>query len=193
MKKAIVSLAAMLCCAFAGGAFAADSKATMDAKAYKAEKDQIEATEKADKKACDPMKGNAKDVCKKEAKAKEKVAKAELDAKNHPGPAADAKVKKVKADTDYDVAKEKCESMKGNEKDVCKKEAKAAHEAAKGEAKVEKAAATSGPAAANAKAKDVKEDTMDAQYSAAKEKCESMKGDAKDKCVADAKKKYNKS
>jgi hypothetical protein len=34
---------------------------------------------------------------------------------------------------------------------------------------------------------------MDAQYSAAKEKCDALKGDAKDKCVADAKKKYNKS
>jgi hypothetical protein len=192
MKKSIVAFATVLCCAFAGSAFAADAAPTMDAKAYKAEKDQIEATEKAEKKACGTLKGNAKDVCKKEAKAKERIAKAELDAKNRPGPVSDAKLKQVKADAQYDVAKEKCEDLKGNAKDVCKKEAKATHTAAKGEAKVEKAAATAGPAAAVAESKDVKKDTADAQYSAAKEKCESMKGADKDKCVADAKKKYNK-
>ena len=55
MKKQIVSLAAVLCCALAGSAFAADN-ATMDGKAHKAEKDKISATYKADKKACEGMK-----------------------------------------------------------------------------------------------------------------------------------------
>src|SRR4051812_25944 len=49
---------------------------------HKAEKEKIEADYKADKAKCDPMKGNAKDVCMKEAKGKEKVAKAELSAKD---------------------------------------------------------------------------------------------------------------
>src|SRR4030095_9881251 len=48
---------------------------------YKAGKDQIKATAKSDHAACAKMDGNAKDVCNAEAKAKEKVAMAELDAK----------------------------------------------------------------------------------------------------------------
>ena len=40
------------------------------------------------------------------------------------------------------VAKQKCEDLKGNAKDVCKKDAKTAHTAAKDEAKAEKTAAS---------------------------------------------------
>ena len=70
----LLALAVATCC-FAGTATAAD----MTRDQYKAQKDQIEATYKADKKSCDAMKDNAKDVCNKEAKGKENVAKAELE------------------------------------------------------------------------------------------------------------------
>ena len=135
MKKHLLSLAAVLGCAFAGSSLAA-----MDAAAHKAEKDKIEATAKADKKACEAMKANAKDICKAEAKGKEKVAKAELEAQVKPGAAADAKVKMAKADAAYDVAKERCEDQKGKEMLACKKDAKTAHDAAKGTAKADKKA-----------------------------------------------------
>src|SRR5690349_9460620 len=55
-----------------------------DRKVKNADEDRIEAEYKADKAKCDGMNGNAKDVCEKEAKGKEKVAKAELDAKANP-------------------------------------------------------------------------------------------------------------
>ena len=81
------------------------------------------------------MNGNAKDVCEKEAKGKEKVAKAELDAKANPTERNQRKVQEAKAEAEYDVAKEKCDDMKGKEKSACQKEAKAQHDRAKAEMK----------------------------------------------------------
>ena len=98
----------------------------------------------------------------------------------------------VKADRDYDVAKEMCDDKKGNDKDVCKKEAKAAHEQALGAAKVDKAAATGTRTDVAEARADARKDTHDAAYKADKEKCDAMTGDAKDKCQADVKAKYNK-
>ncbi len=47
---------------------------------HKAAKDSIEATYKADQEKCDALAANAKDICQKEARGKEKVAQAELEA-----------------------------------------------------------------------------------------------------------------
>lgn len=100
--------------------------ATMAKADYKAGKERISAEYKTDKAACDALSGNAKDVCVQEAKGKEKVAKAELEY-SYTGKAKDqAKVQKAKAESTYEVAKEKCDDQAGNGKDVCVKEAKAA-------------------------------------------------------------------
>lgn len=133
----LTSLAVAIAFGFAGAAFAADNTG-MSKDQYKEAKDKIEAQYKSDKAACDPMKGNAKDVCKADVKGKEKVAKAELEQQYKPSPRNEQKAKDAKADADYDVAKEKCEDMKGDAKSACKKEAKVAHDNAKGQAKAEK-------------------------------------------------------
>jgi len=162
---------------------------------YSAKKDQISAEYKADKAACDKLEGNNKDVCVEKAKGKEKVAKAELEAnyKNTTKARYDARV--AQADADYDVAKEKCDDMSGNQKDVCVKQAKAAHTKAKADAKVARtdrdATRTAENKRANAR-EDAREDTRDAQYKAAAEKCDAMSGAAKDQCVRDAKAHYGK-
>ena len=117
----------------------ADGKRT-DRKVKDAEEDRIEAAYKADKEKCDGMKDNARDVCQKEAKGKEKVAKAELDAKKTPSERNQRKVKEARAEAEYEVAKEKCDDMKGKEKNACQKDAKAMHERAKAEFKGDKAA-----------------------------------------------------
>jgi hypothetical protein len=102
-----------------------------DRKLKSAEDERIEAEYKADKAKCDAMKGNAKDVCEKEAKGKEKVAKAELDARANPSERNQRKVDEAKAEARYEVAKERCDDMKGKEKNACEKEAKAEHDRAK--------------------------------------------------------------
>jgi len=109
----------------------ADSNTRTERRAKDAEEDRIEAEYKAAKDRCDKMDGNAKDVCMKEAKGKEKVAKAELDAKKNPSERNHRKVQEAKAEAEYEVAKERCDDLKGNEKDACHKDAKAKHEKAK--------------------------------------------------------------
>jgi hypothetical protein len=86
------------------------------------------------------MKGAQEDVCEKEAKAKEKVAKAELDAKYNPSQRNQRKVAETKAEAEHDVAKAKCGLMKGDEKNACEKQAKAKHDQAKADIKKQYAA-----------------------------------------------------
>jgi hypothetical protein len=125
---------------------------------YKAEKDKIAADYKEAKAKCKTMSGNAKDVCEKEAKGNEKVAKAELGAKQKGNdPTTDYNVLEAKAKSQYEVAKEKCDDMKGKEKSACKKEAKATEDKALAEAKANRKNVASN-ASASARAKS--ESTM---------------------------------
>jgi hypothetical protein len=151
---------------------------------YKAGKTRISADYKADKAACASLAGNAKDICVEEAKAKEKVARAELEY-SYSGKASDqTKVLEVKAKSAYAVAKEKCDDKAGNDKDVCVKEAKAAETKALADAKM-------GKQIGEAK-KEATDDKRDADYKVAVEKCDAMAGDAKASCIAAAKAKSGK-
>lgn len=168
----------------------------MDKTEHKSAKDQIEANYKMAKTHCDTLKANAKDVCMQEAKGTEKIAKAELEAKYKPDAKADYKVRQARADANYDVAKEKCDDLSGNAKDVCKKDAKAAHVRATENAKVAKVQAQPAENMSEKRA-DVAEAKQDADhakrqadYKAAKERCDPLKGDEQNKCEADAKLKY---
>ena len=158
--------------------------ATMGKADYKSAKDSISTTYKADKKACDAMSGNAKDVCVEEAKGKEKIAKAELEYK-YTGKASDQnKMLKAKAEANYAIAKEKCDDKAGNDKDVCVKEAKSVEVSALANAKVGKEIDSALATASG--------DKRDAEYKVAAEKCDALAGDAKSSCVATAKKQYGK-
>lgn len=86
--------------------------------------------------------------------------------------------------TQYNAAMKHCDSLKGNDKDVCKKEAKAKRDNAHADAKAAKKKA-------EAKHEAVKQ-KRDSAYGVAKEKCDAMSGDAKDACIAQAKTKYGK-
>jgi hypothetical protein len=159
--------------------------ATISKDEYKTTKDRISADYKADKKACDAMEGNAKDICVQEAKAKEKIAKAELQYSHSGKPVDQRKIIEAKADGAYEVAKEKCDDLKGNDKDVCMQEAKAAKTKALADAKMN-------TDIRDAK-KDAANDRRDADYKVAAEKCDAMAGEAKTQCIANAKARYGKS
>jgi len=159
--------------------------ATMAKPDYTAAKSKISADYKAAKAACGAMSANAKDVCVEEAKAKEKVARAELEY-GYTGKAKDQNtILVVKAESTYAVAKEKCDDMKGNEKDVCVKQAKAVEVKALADAKM-------GKQIGEAKT-DAAQDKRDADYKVAAEKCDAMTGDAKASCMTAAKAKFGKS
>ena len=97
---------------------------------YKREKDRIEADAKAAKEKCKALKDNAKDICQAEAKANEKLAKKELDYKNKPTDKNKTDWEKMKVEAAYEVAKEKCEDLKGADIVSCKKDAKVAKDKA---------------------------------------------------------------
>ena len=92
---------------------------------YNAGKDRIDAEYKPAKAACASFSGNANDICVAEAKGHEKVSRAELEASYKPTTKNFYEVRIAKAEADYGVAKEKCDDLSGNSKDVCVKEAKA--------------------------------------------------------------------
>ena len=151
---------------------------------YKASKTRISADYKAAKTACASQAGNAKDICQEEAKANEKVALAENEY-SYTGKVADErKVRTVKADTSYAVAKERCDDLSGNPKDVCVKEAKAVHIKALADVKLAKQTTEAQHDSMDAKS--------DADYKVAAEKCDAMSGDPKASCITAAKAKYGK-
>lgn len=199
MNKLLMGLLAAGGIAMAGPGIAATggmSHDTMSKDAYNAQKSEIKAQYKADEQGCKSLAGNAKDVCEAEAKGKRDVATADAEAgyKGTPSARYDARVARV--ESRYKVAKEKCDDLNGNAKDVCVKEAKADEVKGKADAKVDKVAAASTSEAAQKTAaarKDASEDKRDAEYKVAVERCDSMAGDAKDQCVKAAKIHYGKS
>ena len=118
----ISAIALALGLAFSAGAMAEG----MTKNQYKSHVKSIESEYKVDKAGCDSFAGNAKDICVAEAKGKQSVAKAELEANYKPSAKARYNAHVAKADADYSVAIEKCDDKAGNEKDVCVKEAKSA-------------------------------------------------------------------
>ena len=151
---------------------------------------------KIDKDACTSRSGNAKDICLAEANGKEKVAKADAEAAYNNTPKAREGARVTRAEATYNVAKEKCDELAGNPKDVCVKEADAALVKAKANANVDRVAADTRQEAATKQAEARKEanaDKRDAEYKVAIEKCDALAGPAKDSCISNAKVQYGKS
>ena len=157
---------------------------TMSKDDYKAGKTRIGAEYKVNREACNSLAANAKDICVAEAKGKEKVALAEFEHTYTALPKDQTKAFVARADAVYAVDKERCDDMKGNEKDVCVKKAKSVHVAALADAKL-------GKTIVDAK-KDNVQDKRDAEYKVAAERCDSLAGDAKSNCITAAKTKFGK-
>ena len=106
------------------------TKARNDVRLARAEADYAVAKEK-----CDDQSGNAKDVCVKEAQAVHTTAKADAKAQLKTTDAKAAAGKQIaearkdasadKRDAEYAVAKEKCDALAGEAKDICLGSAKA--------------------------------------------------------------------
>src|SRR6185295_2510195 len=88
-----------------------------------------------DKKACDSLAANAKDICVAEAKAKRVRVDENAEAAYKNTPKAREHAAHEIAEADYNVAKERCDDKAGNDKDVCVKEAKAVMTRAQADAK----------------------------------------------------------
>lgn len=198
-----LALCCVLACAPVGLTYAqltpaptghASASASNDAKrtAYDSAVKQADANYKVAKDKCDAMKGNDRDVCRAQAKGDYNVAKANAMVDRDGTEAARNRAAKEKAEADYDVAKTKCGAMKGNDKDNCVKDAKAAYTRAKGGDEVSHAKATGTAKDVSEARRDAVKDDNDANYKAAKERCDAMSGDAKTKCQNDVAAKFKK-
>jgi hypothetical protein len=205
MKKSLNQLGgvAMAACLLFGTSAIAQSMSSTD---FSANKSRIKTEYKTDKKGCASLASNAKDICVAEAKGKEAVALAELDNSYKPTLKTQYKVHLSKGQATYDVAKQKCDDLSGNPKDVCVKEAKAALTSAKADATVQMKTSAANTTAnqkavdANAKASsdnkvvraDAAADKRAAGLKVAEEKCDALASTAKDTCLAAARANFGK-
>lgn len=181
MKISIIKpIALAFTLAFSAGAMA-QAMSKVD---YKSAKERIAGEYKAAKAACDSVSGNAKDVCVLEAKGKEDIATAELEYRYKPTEKNRYDVETVKAKANYATAKERCDDLSGNAKDVCVKEAKSVATAGKADAKANRQTA-------DARA-DASTEKHSAEYNVAKEKCDALAGASKDACMNKANTQHNK-
>ena len=188
----ITAIALAVGFAFSGGAIAQG----MSKDDYQAGKQRVASDYKSAKANCDSLSANQNDICMAQAKGSERIAMAELDASFKPTTTTRYKARVARADADYAVAKERCDEMAGNTKDVCVKESKAAQTTAVADAKAQMKSSDAVDKA-NEKSTDARksasEDKLEAQYAVAKEKCDVYAGGAKDVCLDRAKVRFGKS
>lgn len=155
-----------------------------DNAAYRKAMQKVEADHKAAKQKCDALKDE--DVCEEQADVMR--ARAELAAVTKHANTTDNRdaARRKLADAEYELAEEKCDTLKGDQKDSCMSTAKSARTAALGDTRDNRdtamgrsatGATAAGAAAANAKADTdggliASTDTKDPVKAAAVEKCE---------------------
>jgi len=108
---------------------------------YKAGKARIGAEDKAAQAACASFAGNARDICKAEARGKAAIARAELEVSHKPSAQTHFQARVARSNADYAVAKERCDDRAGAAKRACVKQAKMARTAATADAKAKMATA----------------------------------------------------
>jgi hypothetical protein len=153
MKLSMQTMAVAVALAFAGSAYAqqptspqprerAPAAAPAAPAANESPEKRIEREYEAAKDACKPLKGNAQDVCKKEAEGKQKIAKAELKLQKKDTAENRKELAETKAKAEYDVSMERCEDQKGDAKNACQREARSKRDSAMAAAKGDTRAST---------------------------------------------------
>ena len=103
---------------------------------YKAAREHISDQYKKDRAAYKAMTGNAKHVWIEEAKGRERIAEAELKANYDPSDKHRHELSTARIEAAHAVAREQCDTLSGNARDVCRNEAKGAYLAAKADVKL---------------------------------------------------------
>jgi hypothetical protein len=161
---------------------AASQAANFSKASYDSAKADIKATYQAERDNCGALAGNARDICLEQAKGREAVALAQLEY-NYTGKAADEqKLYAARAQARYELAKERCDDLGGDAKDVCLRQARSEHEKAQADIKLAQKVTAAIDEADQAR--------MKADYRLAIEKCSQLAGDAKEACVGNAKTRY---
>ena len=164
-------LTAMLASCTVSAAFVSNVAFAEDSPYYKSEISKATAQYESDKKRCDTLKGNDRDVCMDRASANLKIAEADLKAYEKNTSKASLKAEDERISQEYKVDKEKCDAYKGNAKDICVAQAEATKKRREG----------------NLKALESK---LEGEYKLAVEKCENYSGDKRSACKDEAKRAY---
>lgn len=135
---------------------------------------------------CKELAGDPKDICSATARGAHKVAEAEAKEKYENTPQNRHNTDLVRAEANYEIAKSNCQTLSGNAKSVCKKEAEAAYVKEKSESKATLIKAEKNQDLQNETAK-LQAETDEAAYKVAVEKCDGFSGDTKDNCLEKAK------
>lgn len=177
MKTLIASLIATA----VGAGFAIAPAAAQSTDAYRQAMDRAAAQHEAAEDKCEKLTGNEQDVCEAQAdlvRARAHVTAAETHNKNELRQA-----RRNLVDAEYEVAEEKCESLRGDAQDKCEDSARDTRRAAlaklDGDRKADTAVGAS--AAGSQAAAGDREMSKDAALA----KCEKLTGDRKTACVID--------
>ena len=175
-------LATLLATALSATIAAAPAAAQTSEKAgYRKAMDKIEADHKAAKQKCDALKDE--DVCEEQADVMRAKAIVAAVAKHDNTPANREAARNKLAEAEYELAEEKCDAMKGGDKDSCMATAKSKRTAAMGGAKTgtdkddmsdksDKTSKTAAAVAAGSAGLVASTDTKDPVKAAAVDKCE---------------------
>jgi hypothetical protein len=168
MKKTI---SALITSSLLGAALISGAAYAQETPYYKSEIEKAKIQYETDKKRCDTLKGNDRDVCQERAAANLQIAESDLKAYEKNTTAANIKAEKERIKQLHKVDDEKCESYKGNAKDVCEAQADAVMKRREGNLKA-------------------LESRLEGDYKLAIEKCETLSGDKRSACKDEAKRTY---
>jgi hypothetical protein len=116
---------------------AMDTPPTLMSRAdYSVAKEAIEGETRISFARCRDVEGTARDECKAEVRAEERIRKADLDARYRGTVAAAADARLARAKAQYDLAKVKCSSYAGEQESGCLQSARAEKARAFAEAKL---------------------------------------------------------
>jgi hypothetical protein len=175
LRATVLAAALALCSGF--------GHAAMNGDTYERAKDALKTTFKAERALCDPRSGNAKDICVETAEGREKVALAHLEMQRTGSRDDIAKFHEARYEARYEVAKERCDDLSGQQKDVCQTAATTERDKAKASAKARMDMAET--------LRDEDSARAEADYKLAREKCNGLDGNGKDVCVATARARFN--
>ena len=106
-------------------AWSAHAAESLTKDAYEAAKERIAADHKSARQACDQHMSVTKNVCAKQADARAKIARAELEYRASGKDADRLKAMEVRAEQEYDVAMVRCDERIAAAKEACEADAKA--------------------------------------------------------------------
>jgi len=164
-----------------GHARAATPQAKLE---YQQARDTAGAEYKTARARCDAITGNPKNVCVLEAKAARVHAEESARARYEDTLKGFTRARVRIATANYERDQARCAGMTGNDKDVCKAQAKAVLVAAQADARADQKSIEA--------RNEARDDKLGAAYRVEMEKCDAFAGAAKDQCVSAARTAFNK-